>query len=106
LTRGFNTYTIGIGMMNCENNKQKKLIALKKANSLIEKIIKMVEDDKYCIDIMQQNLAVIGLLKSFHQLVLENHLQTCFKKGMESNSEKKKIEIIDEVIKVINLSNR
>ena len=90
--------------MNCEQNKQKKLIALKKANSLINKIIEMVENDEYCIDIMQQSLAAMGLLKSFHQTALENHLHTCFKKGMESSSEKKKKEIIDEVIKVINLN--
>jgi len=92
--------------MNNNKDKQKKLIALKKADSLINKIVQMVEKDQYCIDIMQQNLAVIGLLKSFHHLVLENHLNTCFKRGMESSSEKRKKEIVDEVLKVINLSNR
>lgn len=93
-------------MKCCKDNKQKKLIALKKANSLINKLLLMVEEDKYCIDIMQQNLAVMGLLKSFHQLSLENHLQTCFKKGMESGSEKKKNEMVLEIINIINLLNR
>lgn len=93
-------------MKCCEDNKQKKIIALKKAGSLIDKLVLMVEDDKYCVDIMQQNLAVMGLLKSFHQLTLENHLQTCFKKGMESSSEKKKNQMITEITNVINLLNR
>jgi CsoR family transcriptional regulator, copper-sensing transcriptional repressor len=38
---------------------QKVLIGLKKARTSLDKIIKMVEDDKYCIDIIQQDLAVI-----------------------------------------------
>ena len=46
------------------------------------KIIKMTEEDKYCVDIMQQNLAVLGLLRSAHQTLMENHLDTCFKKAM------------------------
>jgi DNA-binding FrmR family transcriptional regulator len=37
----------------------KSLIALKKAKTSLEKVIKMLEDEKYCIDIIQQNLAVI-----------------------------------------------
>ncbi len=44
--------------------KAKTLINFKKANSLIAHVIKMLERNEYCIDIMQQNLAVIGLLKS------------------------------------------
>ncbi|MDR1987904.1 MAG: metal-sensing transcriptional repressor [Candidatus Peribacteria bacterium] len=38
----------------------------------------MVENGEYCIDIVQQNMAVIGLLKSAQQDVLQNHLNSCF----------------------------
>ncbi len=61
------------------NQKEKTLINFKKAHSLIAKIIEMVQDNQYCIDIMQQNLAALGLLKSAHQMLMENHLNTCFK---------------------------
>lgn len=47
--------------MKQANNKN--LIALKKAKSLLDKIITMIEQDEYCIDVVQQNLAVMGLLK-------------------------------------------
>lgn len=88
------------------NKKEKALINFKKAKSLTEKIIKMTESDKYCIDIMQQNLAVIGLLKSAHQMLMENHLTTCFKKAVESKKEGKKEEMIDEILRVIKISNK
>ncbi|MFH1451434.1 MAG: metal-sensing transcriptional repressor [bacterium] len=89
-----------------ENEKQKALISLKKASSLLARIIRMVEEDKYCIDIMQQNLAVIGLLKSGHQALLENHLNTCFKTAMTTASNKKKQEMIGEILQVSKLASR
>ena len=88
------------------NKKQKTLINFKKANTLVSKIIEMMENDKYCIDIMQQNLAVIGMLKSANQMLLENHLNTCFKTAIESKKEKRKQEMIEEILKVIKLSNK
>jgi DNA-binding FrmR family transcriptional regulator len=89
-----------------KNLKQNTVINFKKAQSLIAKIIKMVEDDEYCIDIMQQNLAVIGLLKSAHWMLMENHLKTCFKKAMEAKNEKRKKEMIEEILKVTKLFNK
>jgi len=85
--------------------KEKILINFKKAKSLIAKIIKMVENDEYCIDIMQQNLATIGLLKSAHQMLMENHLNTCFKKAMSTKNEKRKKEMVQEILKVTKLYN-
>lgn len=89
-----------------KNNKQKTIINFKKSQSLLARIIKMVEENQYCIDIMQQNLAVIGLLKSAHQMLMENHLNTCFKQAMESKNQKKKQQMIEEILKVTKLSNK
>lgn len=87
-------------------HKENTLINFKKAQSLISKIIKMVEADEYCIDIMQQNLAVLGLLRSAHQMLMENHLNTCFKKAAGAKNEKKKQEMIKEILRVIKLFNK
>lgn len=89
-------------------NRQKKaaVINFKKARSLLGKIIEMIEEDHYCIDIMQQNLAAIGLLKSAHQMLMEGHLNSCFKKAFESKNERRKREMIKEILKVTKLYNR
>lgn len=89
-----------------ENKKEKALINFRKANTLLSSIIKMTESNEYCINIMQQNLAVIGLLKSAHQMLMENHLATCFKSAMESGSPRKKKQMSDEILKVTNLYNK
>lgn len=92
--------------MNNENKKEQAIINFKKASTLLQRIIKMTEDKEYCIDIMQQNLAVVGLLKSAHQMLMENHLNTCFKNAMASKNEKTKQEMIEEILKVTRLANK
>lgn len=91
------------------DRKKKTLINFKKAQSSIGKIIEMIEEDKYCIEIMQQNLAVIGLLKSANQQLMENHLYTCFSrvvKNCDAKAQKKHQEMIEEILKVEKLSNK
>ncbi len=86
--------------------KKHLLVRYKKAHSLLGKIIAMIESDAYCIDIMQQNLAAIGLLKSANGELLERHLNHCFKSVMESGSEKKKKEVIKEILQVTKLNGK
>jgi len=66
----------------------------------------MVEDDEYCIDIMQQNLAVMGLLKSAHQMLMKNHLNTCFRKAISAKQERKIKKMIEEILTVTRLVNK
>ncbi len=95
-----------------ENNKQitgkkqEALINFKKAHSHIANLIKMTEGNEYCINIMQQNLSVIGLLKSAHQTLMENHLNTCFKTAIGTNNGKRKQEMIQEILGVTKLFNK
>ena len=87
-------------------SKQQIITNYKKANSHVDKIIKMVDGDEYCIDIMQQNLAVIGLLRSAHQKLFEKHLRTCFTNALKAKNKKRKQEMIDEILKVTKIANK
>lgn len=89
-----------------DHKHDSSLLNFKKAKSHIEKIIKMTEANEYCINIMQQNLAVIGLLKSAHQMLMEGHLNSCFKRAMATNNEKRKQGMIDEILRVTKLANK
>lgn len=84
--------------------KEKITIALKKAKTSLEKIIVAMDqaNEKQCFDLMQQNLAVIGLLKSVNLLMLENHLDTHIDKMKNSPMEKKKMkQLRDEVMRIV-----
>ena len=88
------------------SKKDEALINFKKANSLLEKLVEMTEDNQYCIDIMQQNMAAIGLLKAAHIKLMENHLHSCFAEAMETTNKKKKQAMIEEILTVTKYSNK
>jgi DNA-binding FrmR family transcriptional regulator len=79
-------------------------IGLKKAQTHLSNVLKMVEDKEYCINIMQQNLAVMGLLKSANNRLMERHLHSCFANAMKSTNEKRKKEMIEEILAINKLS--
>lgn len=79
------------------NHKQSLLHRLKIAKGHLEKVIKMVEADEYCLDIIQQTQAVEMALKKVDELILENHLKTCVRESIESgkNIDEKVKEVIE-----------
>lgn len=89
-----------------QTKKELALINFKKTKSLLEKLIQMAEKDGYCVDIMQQNMAAIGLLKSAHQLLMENHLNSCFKNAFNTKNEAKQEQMIKEILTVTKLANK
>lgn len=91
-------------MITPENKKSLK-ISLKKIKGLCEKLETLVDDDAYCLDILQQGNAGRGLFDGFNRVMVKNHLQTCGQKMFLSLDEKKKEGFIEEFIKIIHRSN-
>jgi DNA-binding FrmR family transcriptional regulator len=80
----------------CENDKIKFINLLKTSKGHIEGIIKMLEDERYCVDISKQILAVQALLKKTNILVLDQHIKCCVKEAfLEGKGDEKVKEIID-----------
>lgn len=86
------------------NEDKQIIIALKKARTHLANVISMVEEKEYCIDILQQNLSVIGLLKSANDNLMKRHLNSCFLSVMKGTNEKRKQEMIDEILQINKLS--
>lgn len=88
-----------------KNNKKETLRRLRIIEGHLDKVVKMVEEEKYCIDILQQSLAVQNALKKVDGLILDEHLHKCvseaFKKG--KNPKEKSIK---ELLKVYQLSKK
>lgn len=68
-------------------------------------LLKAIEKEEYCIDILTQSLAIQQSLRSLNKLVLENHLKTHVKEGMQEGDEKSQQEIIDELLRIYDLTN-
>lgn len=99
-------YTKLMQKIKITNKKELALINFKKAQSHLAKVIQMTEAGEYCIDIMQQNMAVVGLLRSAHQMLMENHLNICFIEALTTSNKAKKNKMINEILKVSKLFNK
>lgn len=61
----------------------------------------MVQQDRYCVDILVQLSAVISALKKVEDLVMENHLNTCVVDAMRSNDDQERDMKIKELMDVM-----
>ena len=82
-------------------DKQDVLKRLSYIEGHIGGIRKMVEENKYCIDILRQTLAVRKALEKLESLVLENHLHGCVAEGIRDGHED---EVIDELVQLYTLA--
>jgi CsoR family transcriptional regulator, copper-sensing transcriptional repressor len=73
---------------------------LKTAKGQIDAVIKMTEEERYCVDISNQIMASIALLKKANLDILKNHLETCVRKSFEEGQELEKIEEVIGVLKL------
>ena len=80
-----------------KDTQERILHRLKIAKGHLNKIISMVEEECYCIDVLHQSRAVQKALKEADNLLLEKHLKTC---ASEAISKGKKDEAIQEVMQV------
>ena len=62
--------------------------------------LKMLKDDRYCIDIIRQNQAVISALRKVNEMILRNHLETCVTNAVKGKSEKEKKRVYQEIVDV------
>lgn len=75
---------------------EKKIInnRLNRIEGQVRGIKKMIEEDRYCDDVLIQLSAIDKSVKSLANHILENHMQTCVLKDLENGN----YEIIDEVV--------
>lgn len=87
--------------MHADHKKINKM--LKTVKGQVEGVIKMVDEDRYCIDITNQILAIQALLKRVTNDILKSHLQTCVVNA--KNSKQDLLEKVEEVVKVLDRIN-
>lgn len=86
-------------MFKPKNPKERHLHRLKITRGHLNKVIEMLENDAYCIDILHQSQAVQKALKEIDNLILENHLNTCAADAIQKGEKEKAIAEVMEVFR-------
>lgn len=81
-----------------EKTKNDLVIRLNRVEGQVRGIKKMLEEEKYCVDILTQIVAARGALKKVGLKVLQEHVNGCVRSSLNDEDE----ELIEELINVIN----
>ena len=79
-------------------HKRSALNRLKTVRGHLDAVIAMVDDERYCPDIMKQVSALQGSLEKVNRVLLENHVETCV---MHAVQEGRTGEIVDELMETL-----
>lgn len=77
-----------------EGKEYRDLISrLNKIEGQVRGVKKMVEDDRYCIDIITQVAAINAALNSFNKLLLSEHIKSCVVEDVKAGND----QMVDEL---------
>lgn len=96
----------------CEgSNQERKLSARNDRNDLIKRLKRiegqvkgiqnMIEDERYCIDILVQVSAAKAAIDKVGKIILENHIKGCITESIKYESQDESDELIEELMKNI-----
>ena len=88
------------------NENDDVLKRLKSAEGHLRGIIRMVEEDVYCIDVIRQIQAVQAALNKINTSILENHLNSCVITAIRGDSEQERERVLKEITEVFEMSNK
>jgi DNA-binding FrmR family transcriptional regulator len=81
-----------------DENRANAVNRLKTVRGHLSGIIRMIEEDSYCVDVMKQVSAAQSSLERVNRVVLRNHLETCFSQSVKSGTAEAAIdELVDAV---------
>ena len=85
--------------MQADQKKIERL--LKTAKGQIDGILRMVEEDRYCVDILNQVSAIQSALNGFNKVLLSNHIHSCVVKDIQEGNEAAVDELCETIRKLM-----
>jgi DNA-binding FrmR family transcriptional regulator len=82
-------------------NHSENLVALRRIEGQVRGIQRMIEEEEYCVDILNQIHAVISALARVEDKILEKHFEGCVTKAVSGNSAGDKQKKLKELLQLI-----
>lgn len=73
-------------------DKEQITRAVKIARGQLDGILRMIEEDRYCVDISNQLLAAQAILKRANREILHAHIRSCVREGLHTEEPNPKLE--------------
>jgi DNA-binding FrmR family transcriptional regulator len=85
-------------MDHCSKESAEAMNLVKTARGQMDAILRMMEEDRYCVDVSKQVLAAVALLRKANLIILRQHIDTCVKDAIRTD---KGAEKIDEIAMIL-----
>ena len=96
-----------MGARNMSHEHKEGIInRLKSIEGHVRGVRRMVDEDAYCVDIINQNLAVQRALEKVNSLILERHLQTCVTAAIRGEDASERERVITEIMDVFETTGK
>ena len=82
-------------------NVETVLQLIKTARGQLDAILRMVEEDKYCLDISHQLVSCDAIIKKANREILRAHMESCVREAFESNSPEESKKKVDELVDML-----
>lgn len=73
-------------------DKEKIARSIKIARGQLDGVLRMIEEDRYCVDISNQLLATQALLKRVNKEIMHAHIRSCVREGLHTDEPNPKLE--------------
>ncbi len=85
-------------MVIMKADREKVTRLLRTTRGQIDGLLRMVEEDRYCVDISNQLMSTQAILRTINNEILHAHLNSCVQEAMESGDAREKIDEVMDII--------
>lgn len=85
-------------------DKQEILVRLRRMEGQLKGIQKMIEEDKYCVDVLNQISSIIAASQKVANIIMKDHIQGCVRNALTNNDHSE--EYVDELLSVVDKFSR
>ncbi len=97
------TQGVGVERAMVENSKQECVKRLNYVEGHLQGIRRMIENDRYCVDVLKQTYALRRAIEKLEQIMLRGHLHSCVIEGVRDGRED---QVLDELLELYSLSQK
>ena len=88
-------------MAEQKTTHEEEIVRLNRIAGQVKGVQKMIEDERYCIDILTQISSIQGAIRAVGENILERHLKGCVKQSFSIGDQEDRKKKIDEVIEAL-----
>ena len=88
-------------MAHDKQNRDAILKRLSRLNGQVQGVSRMVEDGRYCVDILNQTAAIRSALRGVERLLIEDHARRCMEDAIQSGDQDRQRVMFREVVELM-----